>query len=85
MKDKLEIIKKSVEDAANKLKEDAALSGSLGDGGAYQMKERLKYFVDGYNFATTGKTVMYNSVVSFHEKMNDPEYAEFLRLKEKFE
>lgn len=51
---------------------------------ARKMADQLEAFKDGVRFAMTGHTKLYNDIVSHIEREQDPEYAEFLRLKQKF-
>lgn len=77
-------IKKSVTESARKARDDAGFSGSWGDGGAAQMEEKLKWWLDGIQFAESGETSVYASMVKRLEEEADPEFAEFKRLQEKF-
>ena len=81
---KSEIIKR-VKESAEKRRYDAGMSGSHGDNGARQSEERLEHWVDGIFFAQTGKTEKYKDLVQQIKNDADPEYQEYLRLKEKFE
>ena len=64
----------------------AGMSGSWSDGGAQEKVDSVAKFCAGVIFAKTGKLVdaEYANMVEKFSLMNDPEYAEFLRLKEKF-
>ena len=77
-------IKDVVEKAAHQAREDAAYGGSHSDGGAGQKLERLKYWLDGIEYAKTGKTTVYKSVLTDFERATDPDYQTYLRLQEKF-
>ena len=77
-------IEQIVREGAKEARLDAALGGSMGDGGASDSESRLKYWLDGVAFATTGKTTVYNHIAREYNQSQDPEYALFLRLKEKF-
>lgn len=77
-------IKKSVTESANKARDDAGCAGSWGDGGAHQMEEKLKWWLDGVQFAENGKTEVYKTTVKRLEEESDPEYQEFKRLQEKY-
>lgn len=70
--------------SAGKVRDDAAYGGSHGDGGASRSIELLKYWLDGIEFAKTGKTTVYKSLAQKIEQEKDPEYQEWLRLNEKF-
>jgi hypothetical protein len=70
--------------SAGKARDDAAYGGSHGDGGASRSIELLKYWLDGIEFAQTGKTTVYKSLAQKIEQEKDPDYAEWLRLNEKF-
>ena len=80
----ISFIKLTVEKSAAASKENAALAGSWGDGGASQRLRELDLWLDGVKFAQTGSTVYYNSIVQQHLNTLDPEYQQYLRLKEKF-
>lgn len=77
-------IKKSVTASAENVRMDAGYGGRMDDGGAANMEERLRYWLDGIAFAETGKTFVYQSTLQCIEKESDPEYLEFKRLQEKF-
>lgn len=77
-------IMKSVTTSAHNVRRDAGYGGRMDDGGAANMEERLKYWLDGINFAETGHTIVYQSTLQRIEKEADPEYVEFKRLQEKF-
>lgn len=81
---KSEIIKR-VTESAERRRYNAGMSGSWGDNGASDSEEKLEYWVDGIFFAQTGKTEKYKELVQKIENDADPEYHEYLRLKEKFE
>ena len=51
---------------------------------ARKMADKLDAFMDGVRFAMTGHTKLYDHIVSRIEREQDPEYAEFLRLRQKF-
>lgn len=77
-------IKKSVTESASKARDDAGFSGSWGDGGAHQMEEKLKWWLDGIQFAESGETSVYGAMIKRIEEESDPEFVEFKRLQEKF-
>tara|TARA_B100000929_G_scaffold260580_1_gene224888 strand:- start:355 stop:621 length:267 start_codon:yes stop_codon:yes gene_type:complete len=81
---KSEIIKR-VTEKAERRRHDAAMQGSMGDNGAALSVGKLEYWVDGIFFAQTGKTEKYKDLVQEIKNDADPEYHEYLRLKEKFE
>lgn len=81
---KSEIIKR-VKESAEQRRYNAGMAGSHGDNGAATSERELEYWVDGIFFANTGKTEKYKSIVQKIENDADPEYQEYLRLKEKFE
>ena len=80
----IKLIKSTVEESAKNSAENAAYAGSHHDGGASRMLTDFTIWVDGVEFATTGKTKQYGHIVDKAEKMADVEYQEYLRLKEKF-
>jgi len=81
--DKLKLICLAVQLSAARARDDARFGGRHDDGGA-GMESRLDAFIDGVEFATTGKSKLYDHILIEHEKVLDPEYQEYLRLKEKF-
>lgn len=81
----LKFIKESVARSASAARDDAGYGGRMDDGGASNMEERLKYWLDGIKFASTGDTEVYSSIAKRLEKETDPEYEDYKRLKEKFE
>lgn len=84
MNEKLELICSIVKRSAARARDDASFGGRHDDSGASGMESRLDAFLDGVNFATTGESKLYNHILIEHEKKLDPEYQEYLRLKEKF-
>jgi hypothetical protein len=78
-------IKESVARSAAEARDDAGYGGRMDDGGASNMEERLKYWLDGIKFASTGNTEVYSSIAKRLDKETDPEYKDYKRLKEKFE
>jgi hypothetical protein len=81
----IKLICASVKVSAESARYNAGMSGSWGDGGASDMESRLKHWLDGVNFALTGKTELYHHIIDKFEAENDPEYQKYLQLKEKFE
>lgn len=81
----IEEIEKAVKESARQAREDAGYGGRHDDGGASHKMQLLEYWLDGISYAGTGKTKVYASLLKTLEKEQDPEYAEFKRLKEKFE
>lgn len=81
---KIELIRQTLTSTAKEMRESAALGGGWGDGGASKMLSDFEVWLDGVNFALTGETNEYKEIIDKHTKDNDPEYQEFLRLKEKF-
>lgn len=67
------------------LSENASLSGEMGDGGASALERKLGYWIDGIRFAQTGTTVVFSDIVKQFDRERNPEYTEYLRLKERFE
>lgn len=77
-------IEAAVKTSAHNARENAAYAGSFGDGGASQMEDKLKYWLDGIRFAQTGETESYKSMVEQFKREQDPEYQTWLKLNEKF-
>lgn len=73
-----------MKELAKKRASDAAESGSMGDGGAANITNQIIAFQAGilcevpelYDWRLTAKTML---------NQGDPDYAEYLRLKDKFE
>lgn len=93
MKKRYEDIIESIKKEAEKKRESAGYSGSMGDGGASQLEENLKFFQEGYinGLVTTGSLEGFQNreVEVPHEWQEyfiheDPEYQDYLRLSEKF-
>lgn len=80
-----EYISKVVRESAEDLKQQAALFGERGDGGAYAMLDRLNTWMDGIRFCYTGESKVYGHLIDKYDQMNDPDYEKYLKLKEKFE
>ena len=80
----LRTIQVAVAESAAAARENAGYSGSWGDGGASAAEERLRVWLDGVNYATTGVTAVYGELLHRASVEADPEYAEYQRLKEKF-
>ena len=62
----------------------AGYNGARGDYGSSAMQEKLKAFIDGYNFAKTGKTEVYSEITQQYKNEQDAEYKEYQRLIKKF-
>lgn len=74
----IELIRNTLNANASERKNDAALAGSWGDGGASKMLSEFDFWLDGVNFALTGNTVKYNHIIEQHNRENDPEYQQYL-------
>lgn len=64
---------------------DAGFGGRHDDGGAQQIMEKLKGFLQGVAFGSSNDTDNLGEYGKVYEKMkreNDPKYKEYLRLKE---
>jgi hypothetical protein len=70
---------------AHELRENAAFGGEHGDGGAHLLESKLAHWIDGIEFAKTGKTLVFGYLIEQFDRERDPEYAEYLRLKNIFE
>lgn len=77
-------IKDVVAKAAHQAREDAGYGGRHDDGGAGQKLNCLKYWLDGIEYAKTGKTEVYKTIATDFERSTDPDYQTYLRLQEKF-
>lgn len=73
-------------DAVSKESDDkertALISGAAGDGGASRMRDKLRYWTAGLRNEVPDE---YQEIVRQFEKEQDPEYAQYLKLKKKFE
>ena len=78
------LVVKAVKISAQNARDDAGYGGRMDDGGASAMEQRLDAWLDGIAFAQTGRTKLYSNILEQARKENDPEYQEYLRLKEKF-
>ena len=65
-------------EVAKQLREDAAYNGSWTDGGASRLEEQVRFFQAG------GGSGPIPAEWKQYEKLIDPEYSEFQRLKKKF-
>lgn len=79
-----EHIKRVITEAAHQAREDAGYAGRWDDGGASEKMERLKYWLDGITYATTGITSVYKTIATDFKNSTDPEYLTWVRLQEKF-
>lgn len=77
-------IESAVKTSAHNARENAAYGGSMGDGGAHHMEDKLKHWLDGIKFAQTGVTETYKSMVEQFKREQDPDYQTWLTLNEKF-
>jgi hypothetical protein len=89
IKRKLSEIEDEVKLVAIQLKNDAAYSGSHGDNGAYKLLESFEIFKLGVlagQSATQTNTDLIDVPNQWkgYFKQYDPEYQEYVRLKEKF-
>lgn len=66
-------------------RKNAEYGGDRGDGGAHHTLDLLKHWVDGIEYASTSTTTVYASVVNKMRMEQDVEYAEYQRLKMKFD
>ena len=78
------IVEKKVLEIADRQDTNAAWAGHHNTD-SYHTKSNLEYWLDGIRFAQTGNTEKYSEIVDEHKKQQDPEYQQYLKLKEKFE
>lgn len=80
-------VKSAVNSSASSARYNAGMGGKWGDGGASAMEEKLEYWLDGIKFAQseTNETHKYKHIVEKLEKLADPDYEIYMRLKDKFE
>ena len=67
---------------ANKREMNAGYSGSHSDGGASRLRDQVNFYKLGMNREVPTEWTEY---VNEYVKNSDPEYSEYVRLKEKFE
>jgi hypothetical protein len=89
IKRKLSEIEGKIKSVAEQLRLDAGYSGSHGDNGAYKLLESFEIFKLGVlagQSATQTNTDLIDVPNQWKDyfKEEDPEYLEYLRLKEKF-
>lgn len=75
------IIELVLKDAHNKA-EDAGFGGRHDDGGASVMKSQVEFYLAGVNRQIPKE---WNKYVQQYKTMTDPEFSEYVRLKQKFE
>lgn len=63
---------------------NAAYGGALNDGGASNLVNKLKAFLDGIKYAKTGKSETFQAIIQDAKNKQDAEYQEYLRLQKKF-
>jgi len=66
---------------ATKKAEDAGYQGSLNDGGASILRNQVNFYTAGMNGTIPEEWKKY---VKESLKISDPEYSEYIRLKEKY-
>lgn len=66
-----------LKDADNKA-EDAGFGGRMDDGGASSLREQVAFYKAGMNNIIPKEWLKYEEIL-------DPEYSEYIRLKNKFE
>ena len=83
----LELIADRIRLKAAKASSDASLGGHMHDGGATEMKARHSTWLDGYLCGTgeRDQSNVYHSIIEKSRQDKDPEYQQYLKLKEKFE
>lgn len=96
MKKTINEIREAVQGAAHGMSESAAYSGERGDGGASALLMNLQYFLLGYKVAVDAYVEDSNYILDAEVEVDvplawekyfveaDPEYQEYIRLKEKF-
>jgi hypothetical protein len=66
---------------ANKLRDDASYTGAWSDNGASDLEAKLEAWLSGLKREVP---LVFKEFYASVKRDNDPEYAEFLRLKRKF-
>jgi hypothetical protein len=67
---------------ANKREQDAGFSGSHSDGGASRLREQVEFYKYGIDGLVPPEC---NKYITDYINEKDPDYSEYIRLKEKFE
>ena len=80
----IDFITKTILEISKTKERNATLSGSRYDNGSKDIKQKLTYWLDGIEFVRTGKSDVYSELILQSIREIDPEYPEYLRLKEKF-
>lgn len=75
------LIMERVEAEANRLAEDAGFAGDSGDGGASVLRDGVSMFRLGMNRRLPAAWIPFAEAL---KRERDPEWAEYQRLKEKF-
>lgn len=78
MKIQIEKIIELVLKDADQRAEDAGFGGRMDDGGASRLRDQVAFYKAGMN------NILPNEWLKYEEKL-DPEYSEYIRLKNKFE
>jgi hypothetical protein len=98
MKRTLRQIKEKIAKVVEQKRLDAGYSGSMGDNGARELEEQLNMFIVGIKTAVDAYVEHENLIVKFNDFeievpaewhkyfiIEDKEYKEYLKLKEKYE
>ena len=89
MAEKEILVRKAIQlkiEEAEKARDDAAYGGEYHDGGYSVEMKIIAAFQDGITYEQIGKIPSWlNVYVDKAKKMNDPEWENYLRLKNKFE
>lgn len=95
MKRTLLQIVETITEKANEMRTKAAYGGEHGDGGASTLEQNLEFFVLGFKINLTNKDAITSDCFAMEIDVpvvwqkyfyrQDPEYDEYLRLKNKFE
>jgi hypothetical protein len=67
---------------ADKRAENAGYGGSHSDGGASRLRDQVKFYKAGINGTIPTE---WNDYLTEYVRNTDPEFSEYVRLKEKFE
>lgn len=77
---------KLIMEKAQKSRDDAGMSGRYDDGGYREKKDQIETFKDGIRYEREGIIPEWlKEVIKEVQDKQDPEYIEYMRLKEKFE
>lgn len=81
-KNKMDRLMAYINNVADKLAEDAGFGGRHDDGGAQNLRDQVRFYTMGQRGLMPADWFKYKEDF---ERTEDPEYAKYLELKQKFE